>query len=70
MTATALTLYSRLDCHLCEDMHTQLPLYLEGTGLELNVVYIDDEPVLEQKYGTLVPVLEAGIEKYATIFLI
>ena len=69
MTATALTLYSRLHCHLCEDMQTQLPLYLEGTGLELNVVYIDDEPVLEQKYGTLVPVLKAGDREICHYFL-
>ena len=60
MAAKALTLYSRLGCHLCEDMQTQLPMYLEGTGLELNVVYIEDDTVLEQEYGTLVPVLKAG----------
>lgn len=69
MTAKVLTLYSRVGCHLCEDMQTQLPEYLEGTGLEFNVVYIDDDTVYEQKYGTLVPVLKAGDREICHYFL-
>lgn len=69
MTTKALTLYSRLSCHLCEDMQSQLPEYLEGTGLELNVVYIDNDAVLEQEYGSLVPVLKAGDREICHYFL-
>ena len=69
MAAKVLTLYSRLGCHLCEDMQTQLPAYLEGTGLEFNVVDIDDDAVLQQEYGTLVPVLKAGDREICRYFL-
>lgn len=69
MSAGQLTLYSRLGCHLCEDMEKLLPDYLAQTGLSLNIVYIDDDRVLEQQYGTLVPVLKAGDREICHYFL-
>lgn len=64
-----LTLYSRLNCHLCEDMQSLLPAYLEPAGLSLNIVYIDNDNSLEQEYGTLVPVLKAGDKEICHYFL-
>ena len=69
MPAKPLTLYSRLGCHLCEDMENQLPGYLEGAGLSFNIVYIDDNKDLEGRYGTLVPVLKAGEREICHYFL-
>lgn len=69
MSASQLTLYSRLGCHLCEDMHNLLPSYLEEAGLSFTVVYIDGDSNLEQKYGTLVPVLKAGEKEICHYFL-
>lgn len=69
MTNQALTLYSRVGCHLCEDMHAQLPEYLRDTGIELNVVYIENDTRLEQEYGSLVPVLKAGESEICHYFL-
>ena len=49
-----LTLYQRDDCHLCD-------LALEVLALarvpEFDSVFIDDDEVLEQRYGVRVPVL-------------
>ena len=69
MAVNQLTLYSRLGCHLCEDMENLLPSYLEGTGLSLKVIYLDNNTNLEQKYGTLVPVLKAGEKEICHYFL-
>lgn len=69
MEEKELTLYSRLGCHLCEDMQNLLPDYLTAVGLSLNVIYIDGDDVLEQAYGTLVPVLKAGEHEICHYFL-
>ena len=49
MRATQLTLYSRLGCHLCEDMQNLLPAYLDEAGFSLDTIYIDNDAVLEQE---------------------
>lgn len=69
MSAKELILYSRIGCHLCEDMQNLLPSYLEGSGFSFSVVYIDNQPTLEQQYGTLVPVLKAGEREICHYFL-
>ena len=69
MSASQLTVFSRLGCHLCEDMHHLLPQYLADTGLSFDIIYIDDDPLLEQQYGTLVPVLKAGETEICHYFL-
>ena len=69
MSANQLTMYSRLGCHLCEDMEATLPPYLEQTGIELEIVYIDKDVELEHLYGTLVPVLKAGEREICHYFL-
>lgn len=69
MSAKRLTVYSRLGCHLCEDMQNLLPSYLEEAGLSFDVIYIDDDSDLESLYGTLVPVLKAGDREICHYFL-
>ena len=69
MSADQLTLYSRLDCHLCEDMQNLLPVYLEEAGLTLNTIYIDNDAALEQEYVSLIPVLKAGDREICHYFL-
>ena len=69
MSVKRLTVYSRLGCHLCEDMESLLPSYLEQAGLSFDVIYIDDDRVLEALYGTLVPVLKAGDREICHYFL-
>ncbi len=69
MPANQLTLYSRRGCHLCEDMENLLPTYLDEAGLSLNTLYIDNNPILEQQFGSLVPVLKAGEKEICHYFL-
>jgi len=64
-----LTLYSRLGCHLCEDMAKLLPSYLDNAGLSFTTIYIDGDEALEKLYGTLVPVLKAGDYEICHYFL-
>ena len=57
-----LTLYQRDDCHLCDLALEEL------AGIrapEFDSVFIDDDPVLEERYGLRVPVLrdeDRGVE--------
>lgn len=54
MTATAeLLLYSRPDCHLCE----QAARALESLGVPWREVDIETDPELEREYGLLIPVV-------------
>ena len=69
MSVNDLTLYSRVGCHLCEDMENLLPSYLEEAGISLHLVYIDNDSDLEQQYGTLVPMLKAGNREICHYFL-
>jgi len=54
MTAQGLILYQRDDCHLCEQALTVLA---QARVPELSSVFIDNDPVLEARYGSRVPVL-------------
>jgi len=57
MSPVALTLYTRLGCHLCDDMEAiVLPLVAE-LGCTLERVEISDQPGLEAQFGEEVPVL-------------
>jgi hypothetical protein len=50
-------------------MQQLLPTYLDDAGLSFTVIYIDDNDVLEEQYGTLVPVLKAGEREICHYFL-
>ena len=52
-----LTVYLRPYCHLCHDLLAKLLPYQQQFGLQINQVDIDLDPVLEERYGTLIPVL-------------
>ena len=58
-----LTVLSRAQCHLCEDMALQLEA-LRGThAFEFEVADIDCVPALMERYGHRIPVLVAGDEE-------
>ena len=60
---TELTLYSRRGCHLCDDMLESLEQMLGGTGADFEVVDVDTNESLRDRYGLKVPVLAAGDEE-------
>lgn len=52
-----LDLMFRRYCHLCHDMLSQLKEIQAEVEFEIEVIDIDDDPELLQKYDELVPVL-------------
>jgi uncharacterized membrane protein len=54
------TLYSRKDCHLCEDARADLDAVQEMIPHQLVVVDIDSDPKLQREYGLDIPVVEVG----------
>jgi len=58
-----LTLYGRSYCHLCDEMLAALGPMREEFGLDIELVDVDSDAALEQRLGSLVPVLtHAGVE--------
>lgn len=53
-TAPIVVLYSRRNCHLCDDAHR----VLEDFGLTPKVVDIDADPLLRRRFDSCVPVVE------------
>ena len=56
-------LYVGRDCHLCEIARGELERLRGELGFELEEVDITDDPELERRYRTLLPVVEADGEQ-------
>jgi len=52
-----ITLYTRPDCSLCEEMKVLLQGVMRRYPLELNEVNIDQDPELRERFGHEIPVL-------------
>ncbi|MGZ5202487.1 MAG: glutaredoxin family protein [Telluria sp.] len=60
------TLYSRSWCHLCEDMLAALQgLAPPGQSFEVDVVDVDADPALVERFDELVPVLFGRLDEPA-----
>ena len=55
-----LTVLSREWCHLCHDMIEALRPLSEELAFDFDVVDVDLDPQLEDRWGELVPVILAG----------
>jgi len=55
-----LTLLTRANCHLCDEMLEALRPIVAAHGATVAVVDVDTDAALEAAYGDLVPVLLAG----------
>ena len=55
-----LTVLSRDYCHLCHDMIDALRSIQSVKPFEFQIIDVDSNSALEEKYGELVPVLLAG----------
>lgn len=55
--ALRLTLYGRRYCHLCDEMYAALAPLRREFGFAVEVIDIDSDPDLEQRFDALVPVL-------------
>lgn len=64
MAEVALTLMSRRDCTLCEALELDLARWDNGRGLySLEIVDIDRDADLQQRYTWRIPVLLHGAEE-------
>ncbi len=52
-----LTLYSSRDCHLCEQAQALLYPMLDELEWRLQIIVIDGDAILVQRYGTRIPVV-------------
>lgn len=59
----ALVVYSREDCHLCQNMIAALRELQARLSFHLDVVDVDSDEKLQSLYGLRVPVLVAGGEE-------
>jgi glutaredoxin len=58
------TVYTRVDCHLCEVAVTQVAAIAAQTGADWSVVDVDADPEDRAEYGDRVPViLVDGVEQ-------
>jgi glutaredoxin len=61
---TAITIYSRPGCHLCDEMKV-LVSRVAGATAHIEEVDISTNPELESQYGLEIPVLMVGGKKVA-----
>lgn len=69
MAEQKLTLYGRPECHLCQDMLRDLQAFREELGFGLDVIDVDQDKRLAERYGIRVPVLEADGKEICHYFL-
>ena len=55
-----MTLISRTYCHLCQDMELALVPLMQEFAAEMEILDVDADPLLEERYGEIVPVLLHG----------
>lgn len=53
----AVTLYTRKECHLCEDAAEVLREARRRAAFDLDIVDIDEDPELKRRYDWEVPVI-------------
>jgi uncharacterized membrane protein len=64
----SVTLYSKQDCHLCDQAFQQLEALQNSVPHELEVIDIDGNQELQKKYALEVPVVEVGPYRLKTPF--
>jgi hypothetical protein len=52
-----LTLITRYDCHLCEEMEAVIEQVTAGSGVVIEILDVDADPDLRARYSDEVPVL-------------
>lgn len=64
-----LTVLSREYCHLCEELITALKRFQGRYDFDIEVIDVDSNPALEDKWGDKVPVLLDGNLEICHYFL-
>jgi thiol-disulfide isomerase/thioredoxin len=58
-TELVLSLYSRPECHLCEEMIDALKLWQKRFNFKINVIDIDQDSSLIARFAARIPLLAA-----------
>jgi thiol-disulfide isomerase/thioredoxin len=53
-----IVMYSRPGCHLCDSAADVIRSVQKRYGFEFRVVNVEEEPELESRYGTSIPVVQ------------
>lgn len=61
--AVSLTLYSRKGCHLCDEMISLLQEFSTDYTYKVEIIDIDTDPVLKERFNEWVPALYQGTEE-------
>lgn len=64
-----LTLFGRVECHLCQDMAATLDDLKPSLDFDYEIIDVDGDVALAERYGTLVPVLTLGDRSICHYFL-
>ena len=64
-----LTVLARTYCHLCEELIAALKQFQGRYSFEIEVIDVDRDPRLEEKWGDKVPVLLDGDREICHYFL-
>ena len=62
---TELVLYTRRECHLCDEMKSVVDAETRGETVRTTVVDVDSRPDLADRFGLDVPVLFLDGRKFA-----
>lgn len=68
-TVVELTLYSRRGCHLCDEMRSLLQDFSTDYTYSVEVIDIDADPILRERFNGWVPALYRGTEEICHHFL-
>ena len=52
-----ISVYSRPECHLCDEMLNALKEWQKHINFKVNVFNIDDDPILTSRYAARIPLL-------------
>jgi glutaredoxin len=66
---SAVTVYTRAGCHLCDEAIRQLTELQRELGFELRELDIETDPVLERAYFERIPVVLVGDEEVCELFM-
>ena len=58
--APTVTLYTRRDCHLCDEAARLLAKLSPALGFTVELADVDADPALQDRYGDAVPVIAAA----------
>ncbi len=69
MPTRRLTLFGRAECHLCQDMAATLDDLKHSLDFDYEIIDVDGDAALAERYGALVPVLILGERTICHYFL-